>query len=799
MQASRPSLWMPSVELISFPMRLQIDIKKVIKLLAKDIYDSPYALLRENLQNAYDAVLMRKAKDTAYRDPCIKMYVKSGQITITDNGIGMTLDVVENNYWKAGASGKNNEDARKAGVVGTFGIGAMANFGVCEKLEVMTRYYASNETIHTGLEIDKITLDEDCITHSSFFNDALPKGTTVIATLTPGVVLTEENAMSYLQPYVQYLPIPVYLNDKPISQRNYYNKLMITESGYLTNRDHFLEGGYEYNLELRARNHTNGLISVHVTDIKNRGVVVNGDIVLVQNGGTVFGLRNGFGLSPMGLGSSFRWGGVANLSDLVPTAGRDSLTRESIDLVSSIINSVEHNVVKLFSRLDVCDINREFLAYVYQHRNETSALASKITIRREPSGDRVCLGNVQKQMDHRDVRYYPGSDETIINMFANESSYLLILSNDNIRRNIQSRYLSNIGIETIPDNVTATDYSLMDLESSETSIVMRIEFILKNDYLLDKTKVYFSEITHNQPIKVDTEGDQIKIHIKRNANSINYLKEVYHTDYSLFDGFVKDYVRQNLYPRLNNFVPSATRQGADALMRIMKQKKDLFSIEEKELGLVDEVISDYLKGKASLEDVHRASSTVYNSQKQEVSVELTGPVEDVVPSVKANVDEESQNDESSKEQTTSQSESDYMPQPPIQRLDYETPMKLLRSEVAYPALNHHQMFLALSDKLFDRYSDFFLEPHATKVIWSTHKVVYVFTHISSQVSMYYDIDLKAPLPNNMTGGHAVKSTTIITKNKIFVPIVREMYEYFNLQNHHGRLEFYVRFDTLAST
>lgn len=779
-------------------MRLQIDIKKVIKLLAKDIYDSPYALLRENLQNAYDAVLMRLAKDSDYSSPCIKMTISQGQITITDNGIGMTLDVVENNYWKAGASGKNNEDARKAGVVGTFGIGAMANFGVCKKLEVRTRYYASNETIHTMLEVDNITLDEDCISHNSFFDDSLPKGTTVIATLNPGVILTEYDAFAYLKPYIQYLPIPVYLNGELISQHNYRDELMINEQGYLTNKDYFRENGYEYNLELRARSHTNGLICIYVTDIKYREVSIRGDMVLVQNGGTVFGLRNGFGLSPMGIGSSFRWGGVANLSDLVPTAGRDSLTRESISLISSILNSVEHNVVKLFSKLDVCDMNREFLAYVYQHRNETSALASKVTIRREPSGDRVCLGDVQKQMDHRDVRYYPGSDESIINMFANENSYLLILSNDNIRRNIQSRFLSNIGIEPIPDNVSATDYSLMDLESSETSIVMRIEFILKNDYLLDKTKVYFSEITHNQPVKVDVDGSMIKIHIKRNANSINYLKEVYHTDYSLFDGFVKDYVRQNLYPRLNNYVPSATRQGADALMKIMKQKKDLFSIEEKELGLVDEVISDYLKGKASLEDVHRVSSSAYNSQRQEVSVDLTGPVEEVVPSVKANVEENINNETNATVQNSEHTEGVYMPQPPIQRLDFETPMKLLKSEIAYSALNNHQMFLALSDKLFDRYSDFFLEPHATKVIWSTHKIVYVFTHISSQVSMYYDIDLKEPLPNNMTGGHAIKSTTIITKNKIFVPIVQEMYDYFNLHNHQGRLEFYVRFDTLAS-
>lgn len=65
--------------------------------------------------------------------------------------------------------------------------------------------------------------------------------------------------------------------------------------------------------------------------------------------------------------------------------------------------------------------------------------------------------------------------------------------------------------------------------------------------------------------------------------------------------------------------------------------------------------------------------------------------------------------------------------------------------------------------------------------------------------MYYDIDLKQPLPNNMTGGHPIKSTTIITKNKIFVPIPSEMHDYFNLDAHNGRLEFFVRFDTMSTT
>ncbi|MCH5233718.1 MAG: ATP-binding protein [Muribaculaceae bacterium] len=777
-------------------MKLQIDIKKIIKLLAKDIYDSPFALLRENLQNAYDAVLMRQCQDSSYSDPCIKMIITDRHIVIRDNGIGMTMDVVENNFWKAGSSGKNNDEARRAGVVGTFGIGAMANFGVCERLEVNTRYYNSDETITTILECERISLEEDCIDKQQSFDTQLPIGTTIKATLNPGIKLDADAAEAYLRPYVQYLQIPVFLNDKLISKKSYFNELIIDEKNCISQKKVCNNNGYEYCIFLSAKNHTNGYMSIHISNIKYNNTEIKGEILLMQDGGTIYGLRNGFGLAPIGLGSSFRWGGIANLSNLIPTAGRDSLTRESIDFISHLISLVEQDVVNMFSQLDVCDLNRAFLAYVYQRPSKTIELATNITVRREPTNDRIKLGGINQEIDDKKVCYYPGSDESIINTYANESNYLLVLSNDNIRKNIQARFLQHLNIPLIPDNVFATDYSVEALESSELSIIFRIEYILQSDYLINQTKVFFSEISHNQPIKVEYLDSKLVIHLKRDSNSINYLRQVYQTDYNMFDGFVKDYVRQNIYPRINNYVPSATREGADALMKIMKQKKDLFSIEEKEMGQVDEVISDYLKGIASLADVHRVSSSIYNSQKQEVGVDQTGRVEEVVPSVKVNIGQNGlENNESA---SKSGLEDDYMPQPSIKRLDYDTNMKLLVADTAYPALNNHTMFLALSDKFYDRYSDFFLEPHSTKIIWSTHKIVYVFTHISSQVSMYYDIDLKAPLPNNLTGGYPIKSTTIITKNKIFVPIVKEMYDYFDLKKHQNKLEFYVRFDTLAS-
>ena len=40
-------------------IKFQVETKRILEILSNEIYDSPYALLRENIQNAYDAVLMR--------------------------------------------------------------------------------------------------------------------------------------------------------------------------------------------------------------------------------------------------------------------------------------------------------------------------------------------------------------------------------------------------------------------------------------------------------------------------------------------------------------------------------------------------------------------------------------------------------------------------------------------------------------------------------------------------------------------------------------------------------------------
>ena len=76
---------------------------RILQILSSEIYDSPKAFLRENLQNAYDAVLMRStAKGTPLSERHIDVRVDGQVLIVRDDGIGMIEDVLKNNFWRSG-------------------------------------------------------------------------------------------------------------------------------------------------------------------------------------------------------------------------------------------------------------------------------------------------------------------------------------------------------------------------------------------------------------------------------------------------------------------------------------------------------------------------------------------------------------------------------------------------------------------------------------------------------------------------------------------------------------------------
>ena len=194
-----------------------IDFESVLRVISKQVYETPLAFIRENVQNAVDAIRIQARRDGAAPDDSsyrIDVTVKEEKIVVRDNGIGMTASDLKNLFWTIGASGKRTQEALAAGCVGIFGIGGFANFGVCEALEVIsqtkdgdhgTLTRLSEADIHaSGSSIPSVTMETSEI--------AQPRGTVVIGYLRQNANV--EKLRSYLLDFVRYVPTAVYFNGR---------------------------------------------------------------------------------------------------------------------------------------------------------------------------------------------------------------------------------------------------------------------------------------------------------------------------------------------------------------------------------------------------------------------------------------------------------------------------------------------------------------------------------------------------------------------------------------------------------
>lgn len=766
-----------AIEQIEF----NIETQRILKLLANDIYDSPYALLRENVQNAYDAILMRQKKESF--DPRIEISVKQGEIIIADNGIGMTCEVIENNYWKAGSSGKNNPEARAAGVVGTFGIGAMANFGICTALEIVTRYYEDEVTYNSTAYRDKLEIGKKCINLEETIKRNEP-GTTVKATLEEGAFINIKEATSYLQQFVKYLPVPVVLNGVLISQSPYFNSGKLTNDDIVSN--HFCKGEFCFDLNIYMAKHSDGRVAIYIENIQQNGAAIRGSIYLEQNLGGIQGLRNGFGLSTLPVNTSFNLGGIVDLSILIPTAGRDSISVETVNKAAQIISYAEDIVAEELSKKEICDSNRQFLNYVQNHKRYD--LAGRIRVAKVGiTNEFLELGTLKPEIDGKKVYYYSGTDQGIISQYSGENTMLVTLSRDYPRRNIQQQMLMQNQIPQVNDSATVLKlYNKNELDTCEFAFILRVMSTLKDDYLILDAKIDFASISHGVTNLVEKKDDLIYIYISKDSNNVKQVLRMYDMEPRLFDGFVKDYIRNYLYQQLAPYVPSSTREGADQLYRMLQRTKELYTIEKYEKGEMEWLMQDYIQGRRNLGDVIKASEDMQKTHRQIVNQQQVGTIEQEIPSITQT---------NTINHDTPMNDSG-LPMPPIKVLGNDTKMKILKTAQPYPQLNSFTHFIALSDVVFDKQLDFFMDPHTTKVIWGMHKIVYIFTHASGQLTLYYEIELKSNrLADGMTGGKQLPTTTVLSKNRIFVPIEPSLIPYFDFKEE--KIAFYVRYDLIS--
>ena len=76
---------------------MKFEAKSMLNMLCQSLYDTLLVVLRENLQNAYDAVLMRRDEDVSYVNPSISIDVKDALLSLDEvTGEVITDDILNN-------------------------------------------------------------------------------------------------------------------------------------------------------------------------------------------------------------------------------------------------------------------------------------------------------------------------------------------------------------------------------------------------------------------------------------------------------------------------------------------------------------------------------------------------------------------------------------------------------------------------------------------------------------------------------------------------------------------------------
>ena len=155
--------------------QFKTESKKILDMMINSVYTNKDIFLRELVSNASDAIdklyykslTDRKVKldkdDFAIR---IDLNKEDRTITISDNGIGMTEEELDENLGIIAKSGSSlfkemNEKNKDINIIGQFGVGFYSAFMVAKEIKVLSKAYGSDEAYEwisngtDGYEVNK--------------------------------------------------------------------------------------------------------------------------------------------------------------------------------------------------------------------------------------------------------------------------------------------------------------------------------------------------------------------------------------------------------------------------------------------------------------------------------------------------------------------------------------------------------------------------------------------------------------------------------------------------------------------
>ena len=564
------------------------DFPSMLRIISKQIYETPLAFIRENVQNAVDAVRIqsyregKQSSDAHYR---IDVTVEGRVIRVRDNGTGMSAEDLRNFFWTIGASGKRTQEALAAGCVGTFGIGGFANFGVCEALEVTSQTEGTAEGTLTRLSEDDIDKAAGAIPDVTVqgSNDAAPRGTLVTGYLRNAPDM--DQLRRYLGGFVRFVPTAIYFNGEKLSQRSLSD---------LEDRENLTEisgGSQEWHsgdLTITGQLYED---RGHALTASIEGLSVGGEAVnlvghLRFENGPIDVFKRGFKLCATQVGSTIGVSGRLDCDRFVPTAGRDSLDGDTASLLGRIVLAMERVAVEavLESPERIAQHTRVFRYIVRQGLIDKLAHV-KVNL---ADGTEGLLGNIRKRAEQGGVGVFFGTaQKQALNQIMQARGHIVVLlSADRFRRDAETRYLQQYCGAKPFDGMIDCAERYKELRRFERVFLSELELSISKSYEVANFRLIPGKLTEDIPVFVKEHGgsQSIDIFVDVRHQEIAKLEDLGYTQllYSLIGTFCREY----LGPSLKKFSPRFFGDGALNLEMLAKRRSELWILLKDDIGIV---------------------------------------------------------------------------------------------------------------------------------------------------------------------------------------------------------------------
>lgn len=565
-----------------------IDFESVLRIISKQIYETPLAFLRENVQNAVDAVRIQAHREQI--DPAdgryhIEVAVNGREVRVRDNGIGMTKAELQTLFWTIGASGKRTPEAAAAGCVGTFGIGGFANFGICSKLEVISKTLEATHGTLTRLSQDDIERAGARIPTVSVevSDESAPRGTIVVGHLRndPNV----EEMRCYLRDFVRFVPIAVFFNGEKVSQAKFTDlddKENLREIS--ANTRQWSEGGLTVSGRLyEDRGHTL-IAAIEGLKVGEQEVALTGQIRF--EAGTLDVFKRGFKLCATQVPSIIGTTGRLDSDRFVPTAGRDSLDDTTTAFLGQIAQALEG--VAVLAVLDSPErIAQHTRIFRYVIRRGLIDKLGKVRVGLADGSD-TTLADIKRRAEEGGVGVYFGSaQKQALNQIMQARGHIVVLlSGDGHRRLAEQQYLERYCSAKPFDGMVDIIEPYAELTRFQKFFLSELEFDVNKSYEVRALRLLPGKLTDDIPVFVREHGKDkgLDILVDVKHSEIAKLEALGYTPilYSLVSTFCHEY----LGPSLKKWSPRFFGNGALNLDLLSKRRSELWVLVKDDVGTI---------------------------------------------------------------------------------------------------------------------------------------------------------------------------------------------------------------------